>query len=65
MLFSVFFLLWAVEKLSRGLGVDAHRRPGRHVETEWVTLWGSMPQLTEPANLPPEPYVSLSRHMPP
>ncbi|KAI9158830.1 hypothetical protein HJFPF1_06829 [Paramyrothecium foliicola] len=23
---------------------------------EWVTIWGSMPQLTEPANLPPAPF---------
>jgi hypothetical protein len=25
---------------------------------KWVTIWGSMPQLTEPANLPPPPFVS-------
>jgi hypothetical protein len=25
---------------------------------EWTTTWGSMPQLTEPANLPPAPFVS-------
>ncbi|KAK0383086.1 hypothetical protein NLU13_9000 [Sarocladium strictum] len=24
--------------------------------TEWVTIWGTMPQLTEPANLPPAPF---------
>jgi len=23
----------------------------------WVDTWGSMPQLTEPANLPPPPFV--------
>jgi hypothetical protein len=23
----------------------------------WVGTWASMPQLTEPANLPPAPYV--------
>ena len=28
---------------------------------KWVSIWGSMPQLTEPANLPPEPFVSHSR----
>ena len=29
--------------------------------SEWVTVWGTMPQLTEPANLPPTPFVSSSR----
>jgi hypothetical protein len=24
----------------------------------WVDAWASMPQLTEPANLPPAPFVS-------
>lgn len=28
--------------------------------TEWVTIWGTMPQLTEPANLPPAPFVSVA-----
>lgn len=27
---------------------------------KWVSIWGSMPQLTEPHNLPPEPFVSGS-----
>ena len=26
--------------------------------THWVDLWASMPQLTEPNNLPPAPYAS-------
>ncbi|KAI9899541.1 hypothetical protein N3K66_006002 [Trichothecium roseum] len=24
----------------------------------WVTIWGAMPQLTEPSNLPPDPFSS-------
>lgn len=24
---------------------------------KWVDIWASMPQLTEPANLPPAPFV--------
>jgi lysophospholipase L1-like esterase len=28
---------------------------------DWVTLWGTMPQLTEPANLPPPPYNTTGR----
>ncbi|MFF9090181.1 SGNH/GDSL hydrolase family protein [Streptomyces sp. NPDC014991] len=31
----------------------AAARPGRH----WVNTWTGMPQLTEPANLPPAPYT--------
>ncbi|VUC31249.1 unnamed protein product [Clonostachys rosea] len=27
-------------------------------KTEWVTIWGAMPQLTEPANLPAAPFNS-------
>lgn len=26
----------------------------------WVDTWGTMPQLTEPANLPPPPFVGLN-----
>jgi hypothetical protein len=26
----------------------------------WVDAWASMPQLTEPANLPPAPFVCLA-----
>jgi hypothetical protein len=25
----------------------------------WIDAWASMPQLTEPANLPPAPFVGL------
>ncbi|BCJ48645.1 SGNH hydrolase [Actinoplanes sp. NBRC 14428] len=32
------------------------RTPGRH-RSPWVTSWASMPQLTEPGNMPPAPYV--------
>ncbi|KAF9879311.1 GDSL-like Lipase/Acylhydrolase [Colletotrichum karsti] len=30
-------------------------------EREWVTVWGTMPQLTEPANLPPAPFNETGR----
>ncbi len=33
-----------------------HKRHGKH----WVDTWVGMPQLTEPANLPPAPFVSPS-----
>lgn len=29
----------------------------RNSDTHWVSIWTAMPQLTEPANLPPPPYV--------
>lgn len=28
----------------------------------WIDTWASMPQLTEPANLPPPPYVSTQSY---
>lgn len=35
-----------------GRGVDKKSKDGH-----WIDTWGTMPQLTEPANLPPAPYV--------
>lgn len=35
-------------------GYGHHQSEKRH----WVDIWASMPQLTEPANLPPTPFVS-------
>lgn len=26
----------------------------------WIDAWATMPQLTEPANLPPAPFVCIS-----
>jgi hypothetical protein len=47
----------AILLLSSAVNVNA--RPGvARDEKRWVTIWGSMPQLTEPANLPPAPFVS-------
>ena len=38
----------------------AHRAVKRkHDDDHWVDIWASMPQLTEPANLPPVPFVGL------
>jgi len=31
-------------------------RPGLS-DGHWIDAWASMPQLTEPANLPPHPFV--------
>lgn len=33
----------------------------RQKENQWVDIWGTMPQLVEPANLPPAPYASIFR----
>ncbi len=46
----------AMVVLSAFTGAEAWRRPTYH----WVDTWATMPQLTEPANLPPAPYVSLA-----
>jgi hypothetical protein len=45
---AVVFLAWL-------LRIEASGCAGA---SKWVTIWGTMPQLTEPANLPPEPFVS-------
>lgn len=34
-------------------------------QNHWVDLWGTMPQLVEPANLPPAPFVSPASSSPP
>jgi hypothetical protein len=44
------------------LFVSTEARPSIHSKRhpsnlKWIPTWGSMPQLTEPANLPPAPYV--------
>jgi hypothetical protein len=31
---------------------------GESSDKHWVDIWATMPQLVEPANLPPAPYVS-------
>ena len=33
----------------------------RQKENQWVDIWGAMPQLVEPGNLPPAPYASILR----
>lgn len=32
---------------------------GDSKDKHWVDIWATMPQLVEPANLPPAPYVSI------
>lgn len=39
-------------KATNGTALQANPAHGR-----WVDAWASMPQLTEPANLPPAPFV--------
>ncbi|KAL0939095.1 GDSL-like lipase acylhydrolase [Colletotrichum truncatum] len=40
---------------------EARPRCPTRDEREWVTVWGTMPQLTEPANLPPAPFNETGR----
>jgi hypothetical protein len=35
-----------------------HSRNPWHNDKHWIDTWATMPQLTEPANLPPAPFVS-------
>ncbi|GKT42014.1 uncharacterized protein ColSpa_02195 [Colletotrichum spaethianum] len=41
--------------------VQARPRCPTRDEREWVTIWGTMPQLCEPANLPPAPFNETGR----
>ncbi|TDZ27213.1 hypothetical protein C8035_v012017 [Colletotrichum spinosum] len=59
MLFSLKSALAAL-LLSSPLA-NAHPRHAARDESEWVTVWGAMPQLTEPANLPPAPFNETGR----
>ncbi|MFE9450332.1 SGNH/GDSL hydrolase family protein [Streptomyces sp. NPDC006739] len=48
----------AVTALLRSRAEAAPRTaPGIAVRTHWVNTWTAMPQLTEPANLPPAPFT--------
>jgi len=46
----VLFLLLCLPNL-----IAAAKGSGKH----WIDIWGSMPQLVEPHNLPNAPYVSF------
>jgi hypothetical protein len=50
-----FGTVWSLP-LDISLGGNAGSSRGSH----WVDIWTTMPQLVEPYNLPPAPYVSLS-----
>lgn len=41
--------VWSVQGLQRRQAEKSH----------WVDIWGTMPQLVEPANLPSAPFVSF------
>lgn len=45
----VAFEAWTVQGLQRRQTEKSH----------WVDIWGTMPQLVEPANLPNAPFVSF------
>lgn len=47
----VAFEAWTAQGLQRRQSEKSH----------WVDIWGTMPQLVEPANLPSAPFVSLAR----
>ncbi|KAK0617911.1 SGNH hydrolase-type esterase domain-containing protein [Bombardia bombarda] len=48
----LLLLIWSVSVAGIIVGVDAKKCSGEH----WVDIWGSMPQLVEPGNLPSVPY---------
>lgn len=58
-LLTVIFLL--ASHVSSNASTDIHisRRATKHKPNgRWIATWASMPQLTEPGNLPPAPYTT-------
>jgi hypothetical protein len=43
--------------LDQSFPVTSLLSPGPDNASNWVDTWGAMPQLTEPGNVPPEPFV--------
>ncbi|CAG7852104.1 SubName: Full=Uncharacterized protein {ECO:0000313/EMBL:CCA73699.1} [Serendipita indica DSM 11827] len=56
---SALFNILLASTLLGNVGVSAHQKRGSK-PFHWVDTWTSMPQLTEPANLPPAPYNGSS-----
>lgn len=64
-LFSVLVGLVFQVVLVRGDVLEPARLPKRAIEPtpsngHWIDTWASMPQLTEPSNLPPAPFVRIT-----
>lgn len=54
--------LYGVSSLFAGADAAALRFPvypgdNEDAETQWGAIWTAAPQLVEPENLPPEPFV--------
>lgn len=59
---STILSVLLVGALTTGIGVAAHAVGAASAPTpvehgQWVNTWVSMPQLTEPGNMPPPPFV--------
>lgn len=54
-----------LSRVAEGLPHGLFDRANDHAShnSHWVDIWTSMPQLTEPANLPDPPFVSTRRLM--
>ncbi|KAB8264183.1 SGNH hydrolase-type esterase domain-containing protein [Aspergillus pseudonomiae] len=56
---SLFLLLRIVWSYPLGSAIGRRNNVSfLNPDTHWVSIWTAMPQLTEPANLPPPPYNS-------
>lgn len=65
MFFSRLVLLLVGAVSVRGDAVESRNVDKRAIRPNpsnghWIDAWASMPQLTEPANLPPAPFVGLA-----
>ena len=59
MVFNRFNWIVAIAALLALFSNVEGKRHRKRDDRQWVETWATMPQLTEPANLPPAPYVSF------
>ena len=56
---SIFLIVLCVHLASSFPLLPRRNYDGNTEESHWVNIWTTMPQLVEPANLPPVPFVCL------
>lgn len=60
LLFLIAAVWLAVLKVTNAAAIEVESLEKRQDGNKWVSSWTSMPQLVEPNNLPPQPFVRSS-----
>lgn len=58
---AVCVLAAVLVAVSSAIGASTPRAPVPAAKARWVNTWTSMPQLTEPGNMPPPPFTQSGR----